>query len=588
MLRSHTCGELNKNHVGQTVTLCGWVRSLRDHKHFAFVDLADRYGWTQVYLNTEQITEAKKESFVKVVGEVKERPPEDVNTKINTGEIELTCQKIELIAACKQLPFEIFDEIDAREETRLKYRFLDIRRPIMLSRLEFRSKVARAIRNGFEDLNFLEVETPLLVRSTPEGSRDFVVPSRVHHGSFYALPQSPQLYKQMFMIAGIDRYYQFARCFRDEDARRERQLVHTQIDMEMALVRPEDVFTAVETAISRAFKETLDIELKTPFPRYSYDEVIPRWGIDKPDLRFGMELIDFSSDVAQSGFQIFENTVASGGVVKGIVAEGCAGYSRAQVAKLEKFAQTFQAKGLMAFKVKENLEGSLVKKMSPESVQAIKETSQAKEGDLILLTAGKPAIVHRALGELRNHLARELNLIPEGKHELLWVTDFPLFEWDENLESWAPMHHMFSMPRPEFVDNFEEDPAAVRGELYDLVLNGVELGSGSVRISLPEIQKRVMNLVGLDEAEAHRRFGFLLDAYHYAGPPHGGIGIGFDNLVMTMLGLDNIRDVIAYPNASNGMFLYDGSPGPLEIDQLDELHLQVKEKPKKEEENETS
>ncbi|BBM85149.1 aspartate--tRNA ligase [Candidatus Uabimicrobium amorphum] len=586
MLRTHTCGELRKEHAGSEVTLSGWIRSIRDHNHFAFVNLTDRYGFCQVYFDENLKPQLEKEAYVQLKGEVKARPEKEINPNMATGEIEVICKEMKILSRSKVLPFELFDKIDVKEETRLKYRFLDMRRPQMIERLTMRSKIASAIRKAFEEMSFLEVETPVLVRSTPEGSRDFVVPSRVHHGKFYALPQSPQLYKQMLMIGGLDRYYQFARCFRDEDARRDRQLVHTQVDVEMATTQQEDVFRAVEHVMKTIFSDVLDVELKTPFPTYTYDEVMARFGIDKPDMRFGMELIDCGEAVSESGFVLFENALKDGATIKGIVAPGCAAYSRKQVSKLEKYIHQFQAKGLVAFKVKDGkLEGSPVKKMSEESVQKLYEKAAAQDGDLLLLCVGKSDIVHRSLGELRNYLARELNLIPEGEYNFLWVIDFPLFEWDEEANSWTPMHHMFSMPKDEFIENFEENPGDVKAQLYDLVLNGVELGSGSIRISYPEIQKRVMNLVGMSEEEAQKKFGFLLDAYQYASPPHGGIGMGFDNLVMTMLQLENIREVIAYPNASNGMFLYDGSPTPIECEQLDELHLNVVEKEEDEEAN---
>ncbi|WP_372367231.1 aspartate--tRNA ligase [Candidatus Uabimicrobium sp. HlEnr_7] len=587
MLRTHTCGELRKEHAGSEVVLSGWIRSIRDHNHFAFVNLTDRYGFCQVYFDENLKSQLEKEAYVQLKGEVKARPEKEINPEMATGEIEIVCKEMKILSRSKVLPFELFDKIDVKEETRLKYRFLDMRRPQMIERLTLRSKTAASIRKAFEKLNFLEVETPVLVRSTPEGSRDFVVPSRVHHGKFYALPQSPQLYKQMLMIGGLDRYYQFARCFRDEDARRDRQLVHTQIDVEMATTEQEDVFRAVEHVMKTIFSEVLNVELQTPFPVYTYDEVMLRFGLDKPDMRFGMELIDCTEAVNGSEFVLFDNILKDGGVIKGIVAPGCAGYSRKQVSKLEKYIHQFQAKGLVAFKVNDGkLDGSPVKKMTEESVQKLYDKIGAKDGDLLLLCVGKADIVHRSLGELRNYLARELDLIPEGVYNFLWVADFPLFEWDEENKAWTPMHHMFSMPKEEFIDNFEQDPGNVKAQLYDLVLNGVELGSGSIRISYPEIQKRVMNLVGMSEEEAQKKFGFLLDAYQYASPPHGGIGMGFDNLVMTMMQLENIREVIAYPNASNGMFLYDGSPTPIECDQLEELHLNVIEKEEEKQDDE--
>lgn len=576
MLRTHNCGELRKEHVDNEVTLYGWARNIRDHKDIFFINLTDRYGWTQVCATREQVGELPRESFIKIRGKVIARPEGNINKNVDTGEIEVTCIELEVVSKCKVLPFDIQDTIDAKEEARLKYRFLDMRRPIMLSRLKFRSKVASAIRKTMEDMDFLEVETPMFVRSTPEGSRDFLVPSRTFPGSFYALPQSPQLYKQMLMIAGVDKYYQFARCYRDEDARRERQLVHTQLDIEMALVTEEDVYSSIEKIMVNIYKDVLGKDIEAPFPRYSYDECIRRWGIDKPDLRFGMELIDFTDSVKESGLRFLDDAITNGGVVKGLVAPGCSSYSRKKVTELEKFVQTFEVKGLMSFKVKEGkLEGSLAKKMKPENLEHILKTSEAKDGDLILLCSGKANVIHRGLGELRKLLGKRLELIDEKKICFLWVKEFPIFEWDETEEKWTPMHHMFTMPSEKYIDTMEEKPGEVTGQLYDLVLNGVELGSGSIRITKPEIQKRIMAIIGMSEEEAQKRFGFLMDAYEYASPSHGGIGIGFDNLVMTIMGLENIRDVIAYPNASNGSFLYDGSPSAVEDEQIKELHIKL-------------
>ena len=577
MLRSHTCGQLNAKNVGETVVLYGWARAIRQHKDIIFINLTDRYGWTQICADKDQCQNLPRESFVKVTGRVIPRPQGNINKDIATGEIEVECQTLELVAPSRPIPFEIVDNEEAREEVRLNYRFLDLRRPCMVSHLLTRNKIASSIRKTLEAMEFMEVETPMFVRSTPEGSRDFLVPSRTYPGTFYALPQSPQLYKQMLMIAGIDRYYQFARCYRDEDARRERQLVHTQVDLEMALATQEDIFTVVEKIMVAAYRDVFAIEVPAPFPRYSYEEVMRHWGTDKPDLRFGMELIDFSAALDASGFALFDNAIAAGQVVKGLVAPGAAGYSRAQIKELEKFVQTFDLKGLVSFKVQQGqLQGSAVKKMTGASSQKLLESSGAGDNDLLLLAVGESTVVHRGLGELRRKLGKQLQLIDPKQICFLWVKDFPLFEWDPQQQNWMPMHHMFTMPNEQYIPTLEQNPGQVTGQLYDLVLNGVELGSGSIRVTLPDLQERIMKIIGMSQEQAHKRFGFLLEAYQYASPSHCGIGIGFDNLVMTFLGLENIREVIAFPNASSGMFLYDGSPTSVDPEQLAELHIELR------------
>ncbi len=582
VLRTHTCGELNKSHIGQEATLCGWARSIRNHKDIFFVNLTDCFGWTQVCLSKEQSTGLNREDYLQIIGKVIARPSESINNKIPTGEIEVQCLEIKTLSKAKPIPFDIQDNLDVREDLRLKYRYLDLRRAIMHSRLRFRSHLVNAVRKALEAEGFLEVETPMFVRSTPEGSRDFLVPSRVLPGQFYALPQSPQLYKQILMVAGIDRYYQFPHCFRDEDPRRERQVVHTQIDMEMALISQEDLFNVVEKMMKTAYKELFGIDLKTPFPHYSYAECMRRWGIDKPDLRFGMELFDAAEAIKDSGFVPFEEALQKKHYVKGIVVPGSANFTRKKLEELEAFAQTFKVKSLFSFKAQNGtLEGSLSKKVKPEVLAKLLQVSQAKDGDLILMTLGSFAAAHRSIAEIRKLLGKELNLIDRTKLEFLWVTDFPMFEWDEEANHWVSMHHMFTLPNPKYHDTMEQNPGEVTGVLYDLVFNGVELGSGSLRITNPELQKRVMNIIGFNEERANRLFGFLLEAYQYGAPPHGGIGIGLDNLTMTLLGLENIREVIAFPNASSGMFLHDGSPSPIEKEQMDELHIKIELPPEK-------
>lgn len=578
MLRTHTCGELRREHVGQDVRLCGWVDTTRKHANLTFVMVRDRYGFVQVTVGAgvagaEVIS---KEAVVLVSGRVNRRPGGTEHPQLPTGEIEVEAVSIELLGACRPLPFEIRDDVSVRDDLRLEYRFLDIRRPLMLGRLVERHRIVTQLRRSLDEMNFLEVEPPMFVKSTPEGSRDFIVPSRLYPGRFYALPQSPQLYKQILMIAGVDRYYSIPRCFRDEDPRRGRQLVHTQIDLEMSFVEEDDVFSVVEKFLRDAFANVLGVELPVPFPRFTYDEVIARWGIDKPDLRFGMELVNLSGPAQAFNYDIFRRALDSGGVVKGIVAPGCASYSRKEIDGLEEFVKRYRAAGLSWIKVEEGgVRASFGHHAQPHEVATLVSAAGAEVGDLVLIVADQPAPAARALGELRNHLGIKLDLIQRGIYRPLWVREFPMFEWDDEAGRWAPMHHMFTMPKPEHLEFLETRPADVRAHLYDVVLNGVELGSGSIRITNPALQQRIMEFVGYSREAAEENFGFLLRAYEFGAPPHAGIALGLDNLVMTMLDLTNLTDVIAFPNNSAGVFPLDGSPSVVDREQLEDCHIRI-------------
>lgn len=586
MLRTHTCGELRACHVGRTVSLCGWAHSVRDHGGLVFITLRDRYGFTQVVVEpgaseaaAERARGIHRESVLRIVGTVSERPAGTGNSAIATGDIEVVASDVQVLGdAAPILPVEVSDDKLANEEVRLRYRYIDLRRHSLQENMHARHRAALAVRNWLAEQDFIEIQTPLFVRSTPEGARDFVVPSRNFPGMFYALPQSPQLYKQLLMIAGFDRYFQLAPCFRDEDQRADRQLVHTQIDLEMSFCDEEDVFTVIEGIISAAFQAVNGVELKGPFPRLSYDEAMERFGSDKPDLRFGMEMRDLTDLVSQSAFGIFRNVCASGGRVRGIAASGCAQFSRKEIDELGEIAKIYRAKGIISLKVEDGqLKGSVAKYLSEDAQRAIMGRLDADDGDLIIMVADDAETSAVALGQIRRFLGRKLGLIRQGDYKLLWVTEFPMFEWNPDDNRWEAKHHIFTQPREQDLPILESDPAAVKGRLYDLVLNGVEMGSGSIRISNPDLQKRVMNIIGTTTEEAERKFGFLLRAYEYGGPVHGGFAIGFDRLIAVILGLENLRDVIAFPQNAAGVSLVDDCPNEIDPKQWNELHIRPAE-----------
>ena len=577
--RTATCGQLSAADEGATVTLNGWVHRRRDHGGVQFIDLRDRYGLTQIVVDEDAAGEVKEtaaelkfEYCIAVVGTVRSRL--NPNPNIPTGEIELKAEKIQILSRCEVLPFMIDEKSDAKEDLRLKFRYLDLRSFSMQRKIRLRHDVTFAVREFLNGEGFLEIETPTLIKSTPEGARDFIVPSRLHPGKVYALPQSPQLFKQILMVGGCDRYFQIARCYRDEDARGDRQLEFTQIDLEMSYVSKDDVFAVTEGMMAHIFKKTINIDLPRPFPRLPYFEALDRFGSDKPELRFGMELQDFASFVSGSGFKVFEGVLESGGVIKALVAPGCAEYSRKQIAELEETAKTYGAKGLAWMKVSDSgeLDGGIAKFFAPRA-QEILSSLEAGAGDLILCVADERHTACTSLGAVRLRLGRNLELIPEGTFNFCWIIDFPLFEWNSDEEKWDPAHHMFTMPQAQYLDTLEKNPGDVRADMYDLVCNGFELASGSIRVHDPEIQKRIFQIVGFSEEEAQNRFGFLLDAFRYGPPPHGGIAPGLDRLVMIMAGENSIREVIAFPKNTVGISPMDESPSPAEPDQYRELHL---------------
>ncbi len=580
--RTVTCGGIRVNHVGHRVVLNGWVHRQRDHGGVLFFDIRDRYGLSQIVVDADSApelqeiaAELKFEYCVAVAGIVRHRPDGMVNTAMPTGHVEVQALDIEILSRCDSLPFVIDERVDAREELRMRYRYLDLRSASMQRKLKLRHDVAFAIREYLVEQGFYEIETPTLIRSTPEGARDFLVPSRVFPGKFYALPQSPQLFKQILMVSGFDKYFQIARCFRDEDARGDRQIEHTQIDIEMSFVSKEKIFGIVEGFLAHVFEKVLGKTLATPFERLTYAEAMGRYGSDKPDIRYGLELADFNAYAAQGGFRVFQTVVAGGGSVRCLVVPGGGEFPRSKIDELEKTAKIHGAQGLAWMKVTDGgIEGGIAKFYQP-SASTILAALKASAGDLLLFVGADLKTACTALGAVRSTLAAQLDLIPTDEFRFCWVTDFPLFEWDSEENRWAASHHMFTMPQPEYIPTLEESPASVKGELYDLVCNGVELASGSIRIHDIELQKRIFKIVGISDEEAQDRFGFLLDAFKYGPPPHGGIAPGLDRLVMLMAGETSIREVIAFPKTTQGASLMDDTPAGIDSSQLKELHLQV-------------
>lgn len=575
MYRTHTCGALRKTDDKKNVTLSGWIVNPKNHGGLLFTYLRDRYGKTQLVFDSadkdmfKKASDLRREDVVRIEGTVRKRPENMANKDIATGDVEVVVTKLDIINKCAPLPIEIDENVNTSEEMRLKYRYLDLRRDSMQYKMLLRHMVINAAREYMNKNNFLEIETPMLVKSTPEGARDYVVPSRVNQGSFYALPQSPQLYKQILMIAGMDRYYQIARCMRDEDLRADRQPEHTQIDLEMSFVTSDELRDMIEGLYKHIFKKVLNITLKD-FEVFSYWEVMERYGTDKPDLRYGLELTDVTKIVHKTDFKVFTGAEKVSCVVAGN------DYSRKDIDKFTEIAKKAGAKGLAYVKVIKDGCDSGVAKFLAETIQKelIKKTG-AKEGSTIFFAADERKKALSVLGELRRVLAEDLDIIDKNAFRFCWVKDFPLFAWNEDEKRWEPEHHMFSMPKPEFVDEFEKHPGEVIGDLWDLVLNGSELGSGSIRVSNPEIQERIMNLIGFDKKEAHERFGFLLDAYKYGGPVHGGMGLGADRLVALMAGTQDIREVIAFPKNKAAQCPMDGSPGAIDAKQLDELGIKI-------------
>lgn len=584
MKRTDYCGEVTEQHIGEQVVLKGWVQKRRDLGGLIFVDLRDRTGIVQVVFNPDFSGEAmqkadrlRSEFVVEIRGTVAGRQENQINPNLKTGKIEVQASGVEIINESKTPPFVIQDATDVSEEIRLKYRYLDMRRPALYNTFKMRSDIMKTVRNFLADEGFLEVETPYLTKSTPEGARDYLVPSRVHEGEFYALPQSPQLFKQLLMVSGFEKYYQIVRCFRDEDLRADRQPEFTQIDMEMSFVEIEDVISLNEVLMQKVMKDIKGIEINAPFPRMTYDEAMSHYGSDKPDVRFGLELKDISEIVKDSPFKVFSGAVSSGGQVKGINVSGAAAdYSRKDIDALGEYAARYGAKGLAWMKVEEEgLKGPVAKFFEGETADRLKEALEAQPGDLLLFVADKRAVVADALGALRLKLGKERGLIDESRFAFLWVTDWPLFEYDEEDGRFYAAHHPFTMPVREDIPKLETEPQNVRAMAYDLVLNGFELGGGSLRIYERDIQEKMFKALGFTMEEAHAQFGFLLDAFEYGTPPHGGIAFGLDRLVMLLAGAQSLRDVIAFPKTASASDLLVQAPSHVADGQLEELGIKV-------------
>ena len=585
MKRTHPCGLLGKSDVGKKVVLCGWVHSRRDHGGVLFLDVRDREGVVQVVANPDQgevygtADGLRSEFVVEVEGAVRLRPEGTQNPSLPTGDVEVVAGKITVLNQSKTLPFEISQYSEASEEVRLQHRFLDLRRPALQRNLAVRHKISQAVRKALDGIGFLEIETPFLTKSTPEGARDFLVPSRLNPGSFYALPQSPQLFKQILMVGGMEKYYQIARCFRDEDLRSDRQPEFTQIDLEMSFVDEGDVMAVTERILSAAFAAATGRECLTPFPRLAWKEAMDRFGSDKPDLRFGCELADLSGELRGVGFQVFASALEAGGAVKALVFPGGAGCSRADIDSLTDYVKKLGAKGLAWMKIADSgPESNIVKFFSKGYLDAILQKTGAVRGDLIFFGAGSWRRVVGVLGMLRTELSRRYKLIPEKPvpdFRFLWVVDFPLLEWDEAEKRWNAMHHPFTSPVESQLARLEEEPGKVGARAYDIVLNGSELGGGSIRIHRRDVQEKVFKTLGISESSAREKFGFLLNALDFGAPPHGGIALGLDRMVAIFLGEDSIRDTIAFPKTQKGLCLLSGSPSPVTPKQLEELSLRT-------------
>jgi aspartyl-tRNA synthetase len=582
--RTHMCGELTSQNLGQEVVLMGWVQRRRDLGGLIFVTLRDRTGIIQLVFDQEEseslfhkASGLRSEYVIASRGDVVSRAPEAINPKMATGSIEIKVKELKILSRSETPPFYIEDNINVGEALRYKYRYLDLRRPEMQKNLMIRHRIANSVRNFLNDRRFLEIETPMLTKSTPEGARDYLVPSRVHTGKFYALPQSPQLFKQLLMLSGYDRYYQIARCFRDEDLRADRQPEFTQIDIEMSFVEIEDILAINEEMIAEVFRQVLDIEISLPLKRITYKDAMERYGLDKPDTRFGLELVDISSLVVDSGFKVFSNTVRDGGSVRGINVRGCGSkFSRREIDSLGEYVKTYRAKGLAWINYSEDgIRSPIAKFLEQEEIDAIIKHMDANVGDLLLFIADKDEVVFQALGNLRLELGRKLELIPIDQYDLLWVTEFPLFEYDEEEDRFVAKHHPFTSPMDEDMDLLDSDPEKVRAKAYDMVLNGNEIGGGSIRIHNTEIQERMFKALGFTLDEAWDQFGFLMEAFKYGTPPHGGIAYGLDRIAALLAGRATIRDVIAFPKVQNASDLMTNAPSEVDAKQLKELHIAI-------------
>ncbi|UII54996.1 aspartate--tRNA ligase [Cytobacillus spongiae] len=584
--RTYYCGEVTEKTIGEKVTLKGWVQKRRDLGGLIFIDLRDRTGIVQIVFNPDVSTEAlaiaekvRNEFVLDIVGTVIAREEGTVNNNLKTGKIEVQAEQVTIINEAKTPPFVIADQTDVSEDVRLKYRYLDLRRSVMFDTFKMRHQVTKAMRDFLDGEGFLDVETPILTKSTPEGARDYLVPSRVHEGEFYALPQSPQIFKQLLMVGGFERYYQIARCFRDEDLRADRQPEFTQVDIEMSFMSQEDIMSLMENMVQKVMKDVKDLDVTLPFPRMPYHEAMARFGSDKPDTRFGMELVDLSEIVKDSSFKVFASAVATGGQVKAInVNDGASKYSRKDIDALTEFVARYGAKGLAWLKAEEDgLKGPISKFISEEDQQALYAALSVEAGDLLLFVADKTSVVADALGALRMKLGKELQLIDLSKFNFLWVTDWPLLEYDEEAGRYFAAHHPFTMPVREDFELLDSAPEKVRAQAYDLVLNGYELGGGSLRIFERHVQEKMFSILGFSKEEAMEQFGFLLEAFEYGTPPHGGIALGLDRLVMLLAGSSNLRDTIAFPKTASASCLLTDAPGSVSEAQLDELHLSLKQ-----------
>ncbi|KAB2334034.1 aspartate--tRNA ligase [Bacillus mesophilum] len=580
--RTYECGHINSSHIGETVTLKGWVQKRRDLGGLIFIDLRDRTGIVQIVFNPEVSKEAletaekiRNEYVLDVTGTVVARQEGTVNANLKTGEIEISVATVNIINEAKTPPFVIEDQTDVSEDVRLKYRYLDMRRPAIFETLKMRHQVTKTMRNFLDEEGFIDVETPILTKSTPEGARDYLVPSRVHPGEFYALPQSPQIFKQLLMVGGLEKYYQIARCFRDEDLRADRQPEFTQLDIETSFMSQDDIIAMMESMMTKIMKDVKGIQIETPFNRMPYQEAMDRFGSDKPDTRFAMELTDVSAIVKESGFKVFAGAVSSGGQVKAInVKNGASAYSRKDIDALTEFVARYGAKGLAWLKAEEEgLKGPIAKFVSPEEESELNSALSVETGDLLLFVADKKNVVADALGALRLKIGKEQNLIDQSKFNFLWVTDWPLLEYAEDEGRYYAAHHPFTMPAREDLHLLDSNPEQVKAQAYDLVLNGYELGGGSLRIFEREVQEKMFEVLGFSKEEAREQFGFLLEAFEYGTPPHGGIALGLDRLVMLLAGRTNLRDTIAFPKTASASCVLTNAPGEVSETQLNDLHL---------------
>ena len=594
--RSHMCCDVSEELIGSEVTVMGWVQRRRDLGQLIFIALRDRTGLVQAVVDGnnsapelfKKAESVRSEYVLAIRGKVAPRTEGNVNKNMKTGAIEIIADELRILSESETTPFQVEDEITVKDDLRLKYRYIDLRRPCQLKNMILRHKTAQVIRNFLSDEGFLEIETPVLGKSTPEGARDYLVPSRVHPGSFYGLPQSPQLYKQLLMVSGMDRYYQIAKCFRDEDLRADRQPEFTQVDMELSFVDVDDIIDVNERLIKKVFKEILDVDVPIPMQRMKYKDAMERYGSDKPDVRFGMELHNITDIVRETEFVVFKNAIEAGGSVRAINANGCGHYPRKQIDSLVEFVKTYKAKGLAWIVVNDDgsLKSQIAKFFTPEKLQEIVDALEGKPGDLILICADADRIVFDSLGALRCEIARRQELTRPDDFRFLWVTEFPMFEWDDEENRYVAEHHPFTCPMDEDLPLLDTDPSKVRAKAYDMVLNGFELGGGSIRIHRRDIQQKIFSLLGFSDEDAQERFGFLLDAFKYGVPPHGGLAFGFDRIIMLMTGSSSIRDVIAFPKVKDASCPLTDAPGTVDDKQLDELGIAIVKTEENEETNE--